>query len=84
MGDDLIDLPVMLQVGLPMAVSDAVAEVQEASRVIADKEGGHGAIRQLLEFILKAQGKWEAIVASFQEIDEQGEDMAAPAEALRQ
>ena len=83
-GDDLIDLPVMLQVGLPLAVADAVLEVKDASLVISGKPGGHGAIRELLEFILKAQGKWEQIVASFQDINEQSENIAAPTEALQQ
>lgn len=64
-GDDLIDLPIMLQVGLPLAVSDAVAEVQEAAEVVSDLPGGHGAVRQLLEFILKAQGKWQDLLQSF-------------------
>ena len=83
-GDDLIDLPVMVQVGLPMAVDDAVAEVKENSRVISGRPGGHGAIRELLEFILKAQGKWAQIVESFCDIREQSENIAAPAEALQQ
>ena len=83
-GDDLIDLPVMLQVGLPMAIADAVAEVKDASRVISGRPGGHGAIRELLEFILKAQGKWAQIVASFHDVNEQSDNIAAPTEALQQ
>jgi 3-deoxy-D-manno-octulosonate 8-phosphate phosphatase (KDO 8-P phosphatase) len=74
----------MLQVGLPMAVADAVSEVKDASFVISGKPGGHGAIRELLEFILKAQGKWEQIVASFHDINEQSDNIAAPTEALQQ
>lgn len=64
-GDDLVDLPIMQQVGLPMAVGDAVDEVKEASVVISGKLGGKGAVRELLEFLLKAQGKWDALVQSF-------------------
>lgn len=64
-GDDLIDLPVMLQVGLPMAVADAVPLVRMHALVVSDCKGGHGAVRDLLEFIFKAQGKWEDMVASF-------------------
>ncbi|MCR5757065.1 MAG: HAD-IIIA family hydrolase [Selenomonas sp.] len=64
-GDDLIDLPIMLQVGLPMAVADAVPAVRMHSLVISDYPGGKGAVRDLLEFIFKAKGNWENILASF-------------------
>ena len=64
-GDDLIDLPIMLQVGLPMAVADAMPEVREVAKVVADFSGGHGAVRELIEFVLKAQGKWSAIIKDF-------------------
>ena len=64
-GDDLIDLPIMLQVGLPMSVADAVPVVRMHALVISDYNGGHGAVRDLLEFIFKAQGTWEDMVASF-------------------
>ena len=64
-GDDIIDLPVMLQVGLPMAVGDAVPEVKSRAALVADAPGGRGAVRELLEFILKAQGKWDGIVESY-------------------
>ena len=64
-GDDLIDLPIMLQVGLPMAVADAVPAVHAHALVVSDFAGGHGAVRDLLEFIFKAQGTWEDLLASF-------------------
>ncbi len=66
-GDDLIDLPVMVQVGFPAAVGDAVLEVRNMAAFVASQHGGQGAVREILEFILKAQGKWEAIVAAFQQ-----------------
>ena len=65
-GDDLVDLPIMGQVGFPAAVADAVQEVREVAVLQSDYPGGHGAVRQLIEFILKAQGKWEDLVAGFQ------------------
>ena len=65
-GDDLVDLPIMGQVGFPAAVGDAVQEVREATVLQSDYPGGHGAVRQLIEFILKAQGKWQGLVAGFQ------------------
>lgn len=65
LGDDLIDLPVMLQVGLPVAVADASPEVREVAALVTDRTGGHGAARELIEFILKAQGRWQALIAPF-------------------
>lgn len=64
-GDDLIDLPIMCQVGLPMAVADAVPEVREKARLVAGFPGGHGAVRELLEFILKAQDSWDDLIKEF-------------------
>ena len=64
-GDDLIDLPVMVQVGLSAAVADAVPEVRKHAHLVSGFPGGRGAVREILEFILKAQGKWEAILEGF-------------------
>ena len=55
----------MLQVGLPMAVADAEESVRAQSLVVSCKNGGRGAVRELLEFIFKVQGKWEDIMADF-------------------
>ena len=68
-GDDLIDLPIMRQAGLPMAVADAVPEVRQQALLTAGFAGGHGAVRELIEFILKAQGKWQALLQDFYEPD---------------
>ncbi|MBI3154102.1 MAG: phenylphosphate carboxylase subunit delta [Burkholderiales bacterium] len=62
-GDDLVDLAMMKRVGLPIAVADAVDEVREAAAFVTRARGGHGAVREAAEMILKAQGKWEAILA---------------------
>lgn len=64
-GDDLIDLPVMLACGFPCAVADAVPEVKRAARLVTEHTGGHGAVREVVETILKAQGRWEPLIASF-------------------
>lgn len=69
-GDDLVDLAVMRQVGLPAAVGDAVPEVRDAAEVVSGFPGGHGAVRELIEFILKAQGKWQGILDDFKALDE--------------
>ncbi|SDF72387.1 KdsC family phosphatase [Sporolituus thermophilus] len=66
-GDDLNDLPVMLRVGLACAVANAAAEVKAAAHFVATREGGRGAVREIIEFILKAQGKWERIVLAYRQ-----------------
>ncbi len=58
-GDDLPDLPVMVEVGLPVAVADAVPEVCSAARWVMQQPGGRGAVRELIERLLKAKGLWE-------------------------
>lgn len=64
-GDDLNDLPVMRRVGLACAVANAVPEVLEQAHFTTAKYGGHGAVREVIEFVLKAQGKWQAIVDAY-------------------
>jgi 3-deoxy-D-manno-octulosonate 8-phosphate phosphatase (KDO 8-P phosphatase) len=66
-GDDLNDLPALVRVGLACAVANAVPEVKARTHVVTTREGGRGAVREIIEFILKAQGKWEAIIASYTE-----------------
>ena len=65
-GDDLNDLPALQWAGLPCAVSDAAAEVRRAACWVTECGGGQGAARELVEGILAAQGRWEAVVASYQ------------------
>ena len=64
-GDDLIDLPIMVQVGLPAAVADAAPEVRARSLLVSGLPGGRGAVREVLEFILKAKGLWDGIISEF-------------------
>lgn len=65
MGDDLNDLPAFRAAGLAFAPADAVAEVIAQAAVVTAAEGGHGAVRSAIEMILKAQDKWEQIIASY-------------------
>ncbi len=58
MGDDIPDHPVMQRVGLPCCPQDAVAEIKEISKYISHKNGGKGAVRDVIEQVLKVQGKW--------------------------
>lgn len=59
-GDDLPDLPVLRRVGLAVAVANAVAEVKRAAHCVTRARGGEGAVREVVETILKAQSKWAA------------------------
>ncbi len=61
-GDDVIDLPVMRACGLAVAVANARAEVKEEAHYLTEHQGGRGALRDAVEYILKAQGKWEEVV----------------------
>jgi 3-deoxy-D-manno-octulosonate 8-phosphate phosphatase (KDO 8-P phosphatase) len=61
-GDDLPDLPVMGRVGLAVAVADAAVEVKRAAHYVTSRKGGDRALREVVELILKAQGKWEEAV----------------------
>lgn len=64
-GDDLPDLAVLRAVGLPVAVANAVAEVREASVVRLGTRGGHGAVREFAEALLRARGEWDAAVERY-------------------
>lgn len=59
-GDDLPDVPVLKNVGLPVTVSDAAGEALEAATWVTQKPGGKGAVRELVERLMKAKGCWEA------------------------
>ena len=65
MGDDVIDIPLLKRVGFAAAPADAVAEVLPFAHFVAKNRGGWGAVRELADLILKAQGKWEAITARY-------------------
>jgi len=67
-GDDIGDIAVMKTVGLAAAVADAVPEVKEHCQYVCRTPGGRGAVREFLEFILKAQGKWEDVCARVHEV----------------
>jgi 3-deoxy-D-manno-octulosonate 8-phosphate phosphatase (KDO 8-P phosphatase) len=64
-GDDVIDLPVMWHCGFAIAVANARAEVKRDAHYVTAHSGGDGALRDAVEFILKAQGKWKQAVTSY-------------------
>lgn len=61
-GDEMIDLGVMKRVGFPVAPSDGAVEAKSVAAFITKAGGGQGVVRELAEFILKAQGKWNDVV----------------------
>jgi 3-deoxy-D-manno-octulosonate 8-phosphate phosphatase (KDO 8-P phosphatase) len=64
-GDDVIDLPAMRAGGLAIAVKNARAEVRKEAHYVTSHGGGDGALRDAVEFILKAQGKWKRVVEAY-------------------
>jgi len=64
-GDDLTDLVVMRRVGLPIATANARPEVKQHARYVTVQPGGQGAVREVIELILKAQGLWEEILKKY-------------------
>lgn len=64
-GDDLIDIPVLKRVGLAVSVPNAVDEVKETAHYITSRPGGRGAVREICDLLLKAQGKWETATAVY-------------------
>ncbi|MDD5669532.1 MAG: HAD-IIIA family hydrolase [Candidatus Omnitrophica bacterium] len=61
-GDDLVDLCMMKRVGFPVAVLNACAEIKEAAAYVTSRSGGRGAVREVVELILKSQDKWRDAV----------------------
>ncbi len=64
-GDDLPDLPVILRCGLGVAVADACPDVRKAARLVTTLGGGRGAVRELIERLLRARGGWDSIVSRY-------------------
>ena len=62
MGDDLPDLPVLKRVGVAVAVPNAAGELKKIADYVTTHRGGAGAVREVVELILNAQGKWKNIV----------------------
>ncbi|MEK6323035.1 MAG: HAD-IIIA family hydrolase [Acidobacteriota bacterium] len=64
-GDDVVDIPLMRRAGLGVAVADAVEETKQHSHVVTRRGGGRGAVREVVELILKAQDKWDEAMARY-------------------
>ncbi|WP_279127792.1 HAD-IIIA family hydrolase [Acidaminococcus fermentans] len=72
MGDDLNDLPAFGKAAVTFAPADAASEVRERAMLVSACNGGHGAVRDVIERILKAKGLWDGIIRSY-EIQGQGD-----------
>jgi 3-deoxy-D-manno-octulosonate 8-phosphate phosphatase (KDO 8-P phosphatase) len=66
-GDDIVDLGPLRRAGFSVAVADGVAEAKAAAHFVTRTAGGRGAIREVLEMILQAQGKWDSFVTHYAE-----------------
>jgi len=69
MGDDIIDIPVLREVGFSAAVADAVDVVKKNVDYVTKNKGGHGAVRELCEIILQNQGKWPEIAEKYEFVE---------------
>jgi len=78
-GDELVDLPVLRRVGLAVAVPNATAEVKRAAHYVTRRAGGNGAVREVIEMILKAQGSWPRVIAKYMALLAAALVLAAPA-----
>jgi 3-deoxy-D-manno-octulosonate 8-phosphate phosphatase (KDO 8-P phosphatase) len=64
-GDDLTDMPVMRYVGFAVAVANAVDEVKECADYVTARPGGSGAVREVIEYILKNSGRWQELMKRY-------------------
>ncbi|MGP8244731.1 MAG: KdsC family phosphatase [Bryobacteraceae bacterium] len=65
-GDDFTDVVIMRRVGLGIATANARAEVKQAAQYVTEKRGGDGAVREVVELLLKAQNRWDAILKRYE------------------
>lgn len=64
-GDDLVDLPVMKRVGFAATVPGSPRELARAAHFVTSRNGGDGAVREILDFILRVQGSWQRVTREF-------------------
>ena len=64
-GDDLADLPILKRAGLPITVANGCPEARGLAAWVTDARGGHGAVREVVEGLLRARGEWDAALARY-------------------
>ena len=64
-GDDVVDLPILRQVGFSATVADAVDDVKPFVDMVTKHDGGRGAVREVCDFILKKSGRWSAVTRHY-------------------
>ncbi|MDR2339749.1 MAG: HAD family hydrolase [Deltaproteobacteria bacterium] len=65
MGDDIVDLPILVRCGLPICPADAVPEVRRECLYVTPSKGGQGAAREAIEYLFRGQGRWDEIIARY-------------------
>jgi 3-deoxy-D-manno-octulosonate 8-phosphate phosphatase (KDO 8-P phosphatase) len=65
-GDDLPDVPVLRRCGFPVAVANAVDEVKAVARLVTQQPGGAGAVREAIEYLMRASGRWATVLAAYE------------------
>ena len=65
LGDDIVDLGALKRAGLAVTVPDGIDEAKVVAHYVTRRGGGYGAVREVIDMILKAQGRWEKLIASF-------------------
>jgi 3-deoxy-D-manno-octulosonate 8-phosphate phosphatase (KDO 8-P phosphatase) len=68
-GDDVTDVPLMLRVGLAVAVGDSAMEVKQIAHLVTNSNGGCGAIREVTDLILKSQLKWDGLMKRYFDLE---------------
>jgi len=64
-GDDLVDIPLLKRVGIPIVVGDGAPEAKRFARYVTQSSGGKGAVREVCDLLLQAQGKWDAVLRRY-------------------
>lgn len=64
-GDDVVDIPVLRRVGLAVSVPKAVPEVKKEAHYVTKRKGGRGAVREVIDIILKSQGRWDELMQRY-------------------
>jgi 3-deoxy-D-manno-octulosonate 8-phosphate phosphatase (KDO 8-P phosphatase) len=67
-GDDVVDIPLLRRVGLSVVVADAAPEAKACAMIVTASRGGHGAVREVTDLILKSKGLWEGIINDYSKV----------------